>query len=53
MLGRMNPSAETQMAIGIGPQAFTESESFYRAALESLSEGVMIPGRRVPHHLRE
>src|SRR6266567_1444219 len=42
MLGRMNPSAETQMAIGIGPQAFTESESFYRAALESLSEGVMI-----------
>ena len=44
MLGRMNPSAETQMAIGIGPQAFTESESFYRAALESLSEGVMILG---------
>ena len=44
MLGRMNPSAETQMAIGIGPQVFTESESFYRAALESLSEGVMILG---------
>jgi len=32
------------MAIGIGPQVFTESESFYRAALESLSEGVMILG---------
>src|SRR6266853_1784315 len=44
MLGRMNPSAETQMMIGIGPQVFTESESFYRAALESLSEGVMILG---------
>ena len=44
MLGRLNPSAETQMAIGIGPQVFTESESFYRAALESLSEGVMILG---------
>jgi len=44
MLDRMNPSAETQMAIGIGPQVFTESESFYRAALESLSEGVMILG---------
>ncbi len=44
MLGRMNPSAETQIAIGIGPQVFTESESFYRAALESLSEGVMILG---------
>ena len=44
MLGRMNPSAETQMAIGIGPQVFTECESFYRAALESLSEGVMILG---------
>ena len=44
MLGRMNPSAETQMAIGIGPQVYTESESFYRAALESLSEGVMILG---------
>src|SRR2546427_261054 len=44
MLGRMNPSAETQMAIGVGPQVFTESESFYRAALESLSEGVMILG---------
>src|SRR6266487_778743 len=44
MLGRMNPSAETQMAIGIGPQVLTEPESFYRAALESLSEGVMILG---------
>src|SRR6185436_7520904 len=44
MLGRMNGSAEPQMAIGIGPQVFTESESFYRAALESLSEGVMILG---------
>ena len=44
MLGRMNPSAETQVAIGIGPQVFAESESFYRAALESLAEGVMILG---------
>src|SRR3989441_1070115 len=42
MLGRMNPDAETQMATGIGPEVFAESESFYRTALESLSEGVMI-----------
>src|SRR5213596_1076041 len=42
MLGRMNPVAETQMATGIGPAVLSESESFYRTALESLSEGVMI-----------
>ena len=30
------------MATGIGPEGFTESESFYRTALESLSESVMI-----------
>ena len=42
MLGRMNPVAETQMATRIGSGAFSESESFYRTALESLCEGVMI-----------
>ena len=42
MLGRMNPVVETQMATGIGPEVFSESESFYRTALESLSEGVLI-----------
>ena len=42
MLGCMNPVAQTQMATGIGPAVFAESESFYRTALESLSEGVMI-----------
>jgi hypothetical protein len=42
MFGRMNQVAQTQMATGIGPEVFTGSESFYRTALESLSEGVMI-----------
>jgi PAS domain S-box-containing protein len=42
MLGRMNPVAETQLANGIGPEVFVEPEDFYRTALESLSEGVMI-----------
>src|SRR5258706_15683120 len=44
MLRRMNPSGATPMATGIGPEGFSESEAFYRAALESLSEGVMILG---------
>ncbi len=30
------------MAIGVGPEVFSEPETFYRTALESLSEGVMI-----------
>jgi len=42
MLRRMNAVAETHVATGIGPEVFPESESFYRTALESLSEGVMI-----------
>ena len=42
MLGRMNSVAETQTAGGVGPELFSEPETFYRTALESLSEGVMI-----------
>ena len=42
MLGPMNSVAEIQTANGIGPEVFSEPEAFYRTALESLSEGVMI-----------
>jgi len=42
MLVPMNPVAEIQTANGIGPEIFSEPEAFYRTALESLSEGVMI-----------
>ncbi|HWV99680.1 MAG TPA: sigma 54-interacting transcriptional regulator [Candidatus Acidoferrum sp.] len=38
----MNQVVETQTANGIGPEAIFDSETFYRTALESLSEGVMI-----------
>src|SRR6266705_3767202 len=41
-LARMNSIAETQTADAIGPEIRSGSESFYRTALESLSEGVMI-----------
>ncbi len=42
MLGRMNSVAETRTANGIGPAVVSGSDAFYRAALESLSEGVMV-----------
>src|SRR5258708_27464339 len=42
MLRRMNPVAETQGTNGIAPELFSGSEAFFRTALESLSEGVMI-----------
>jgi PAS domain S-box-containing protein len=42
MLGRMNSVAEMQPADAIGPGILAGSEAFYRTALESLSEGVMI-----------
>jgi PAS domain S-box-containing protein len=38
----MNPVAETQLATNGGPEIFAASQTFYRAALESLSEGVMV-----------
>ena len=41
-LATMNSIAETQTADAIGPEIRSGSESFYRTALESLSEGVMI-----------
>jgi PAS domain S-box-containing protein len=41
MLGRMNSIAEIQTAEAVGAE-ISGSEAFYRAALESLSEGVMI-----------
>lgn len=40
--GRMNPVAELSTVNGPGPEIFSGSEVFYRTALESLSEGVMI-----------
>ena len=44
MLAAMNPVAELQSPAGIGPEivAVSEPEAFYRTALESLSEAVMI-----------
>jgi formate hydrogenlyase transcriptional activator len=42
MLAGMNPFVEAQTVRGIGPEIFSEPETFYRTALESLSEGVMI-----------
>jgi PAS domain S-box-containing protein len=42
MLGRMNPVADTQTSNGVGAGIFSDPEGFYRTALESLSEGVMI-----------
>src|SRR5213593_1027659 len=41
-LATMNSIAETQTADAIGPEFLSVSEAFYRTALESLSEGVMI-----------
>src|SRR2546428_667698 len=38
----MNSVAETQVAEAISSEALSGSEAFYRTALESLSEGVMI-----------
>jgi PAS domain S-box-containing protein len=38
----MNSVVATRAANGFGPEIFSEPETFYRAALESLSEGVMI-----------
>ena len=38
----MNSVVETQSTNGVGPVIFAEPEVFYRTALESLSEGVMI-----------
>ena len=38
----MNLVAETQTAVSPGPEVFSGSDTFYRTALESLSEGVMI-----------
>ena len=38
----MNSAVATQVTNGLGPEIFSEPETFYRAALESLSEGVMI-----------
>src|SRR5438094_222791 len=34
MLSRMNPVVEPQMTTGIGPEGCSESESFYRSALQ-------------------
>ena len=42
MLPRMNFVAELPMASGLGPEVFFGSGEFYRTALESLAEGVMI-----------
>jgi PAS domain S-box-containing protein len=42
MLSLMNSVAEIQPGGGIGLAGLSESEAFYRTALESLSEGVMI-----------
>ena len=42
MLTHMNSTAEIQTSDAIGPEIFSGSEAFYRTALESLSEGVMI-----------
>src|SRR6266436_1090766 len=42
MLSRVNPLAEMQTADANRPEVLSGSEAFYRTALESLSEGVMI-----------
>ncbi len=42
MLGAMNGLAVTQTSAGIGSGIVLEPEAFYRAALDSLSEGVMV-----------
>src|SRR5258708_11133213 len=42
MLSHMNSIAEKQTPDAIGPEILSGSEAFYRTALESLSEGVMI-----------
>src|SRR5438445_7701083 len=42
MLSRVNSIAEMQTAGANGPEVLSGSEAFYRTALESLSEGVMI-----------
>ena len=42
MLRVMNSTVATQTANAFGPELFTEPEAFYRTALESLSEGVMV-----------
>src|SRR5215510_9745712 len=42
MLALVNSIAEIQSPSAVGPEIFSNPESFYRTALESLSEGVMI-----------
>jgi PAS domain S-box-containing protein len=42
MLDAMNSVVETHLGTGAAPILFSEPEAFYRTALESLSEGVMI-----------
>ena len=42
MLGRMNPVAEAPTTNGLDAEILPGSDAFYRTALESLSEGVMI-----------
>src|SRR3974390_2562842 len=42
MLAPMNSVADRRMPSAVGPEVFSEPEAFYRTALESLSEGVMI-----------
>src|SRR4029077_1281297 len=42
MLSHMNSIAEIQTLDAVSPEMFSGSEAFYRTALESLSEGVMI-----------
>jgi PAS domain S-box-containing protein len=42
MLARVNAVTELRATEGMSPELFSNPEGFYRAALESLSEGVMI-----------
>src|SRR6516165_7845702 len=42
MLSHMNSIAEIQTPDAVSPKMLSGSEAFYRTALESLSEGVMI-----------
>jgi PAS domain S-box-containing protein len=41
-LAIMNSAVATSVTNSLGPEIFSEPDAFYRAALESLSEGVMI-----------
>lgn len=42
MFSGMNSTVSLQAASAVGPELFAEPEVFYRTALESLSEGVMV-----------